>query len=146
MDNAAVSRACLGNKEAMAFLSIWSAYVHAIDDIIDGDRDSNEDVLKAFAMAITLYSHPFYLKNLEALRQIAVNCTNCYADSVAWEKSDVPWQKEWADHYRHIGQEMVLAVASICAYPSSYEHLRSLSQEWRTVCWAEHHDQSGKPK
>lgn len=145
MDNAAVARACLNNKEAMSFLSFWGAYVHAIDDIIDGDKNTPEDILRAFSLAITLYSHPFYLKNIEALRQIAINATHAYADSVAWEHSKEDWQRSFSDHYRHFGQEMVFAVASICSYPNSYDHIRSLSLEWRTVCWMEHHKQDGTP-
>lgn len=126
----------------MEFLGLWRAYVHAIDDIVDGDTPGNEALLATFAQAIAVYAHPFYLKNIAALRQVALNCTNAYADSVAWEHSGQQWQREFADHYRHFGAEMVLAVAGICG---GYGHMRSISPELRTICWCEHHRADGTP-
>jgi hypothetical protein len=132
-------RICCGDEQAMDFLAhFWAPYVHGIDDIIDGDKKSAEEILAVFALAATLYSHPFYLKHLEALRQHIIVCTNIYADSVAWENSPIPWQREWADHNRHVGMEMVICVASICG---GYRHARLISQEQRAVCWDEHHRQ-----
>lgn len=139
MDNAALKRACCGNELAMSFLTVWDGYIHAIDDIIDGEKTDAEHILATFAIAPVLYSHPFYLKNLESLRQIVLNTTNAYADSVAWEKSEHEWQREFADHYRHFGQEMYLAVVAICSYPNSYDHMRSVSQEARATAFLEHH-------
>lgn len=141
-DLRALNRCCCGNKEAIEWLLLWRDYVHDIDDIIDGDKQGPEIVLSTFAAAATLYSHPFYLRNLLALRQIVYNCTNAYADSVAWEKSDTAWQREFSDHYRHFGAEMVLAVASICG---GYAHMRSISLELRVICYLEHHTPSGEP-
>lgn len=137
-----VDRTCLGNQEAMDFLgNHWSPYVHAIDDIVDGDREGNEFLLSTFAMAIGVYTHPFFLKHLAELKTLALLVTNSYADSVAWEESSVEWQRDWADHNRHAGMEMVIAVAQICG---GYEHARALSQEYRVVCWHEHHAPNGK--
>jgi len=126
----------------MDFLNHWRAYVHAIDDIVDGETPGHEALLATFAQAIPLYSHPFYLRNISALRQIALNCTNAYADTVAWEHSKHKWQAAFADHYRHFGAEMVLAVAMICG---GYAHARSFSLELRTICWMEHHTSDGRP-
>lgn len=138
MDQALIHRVCKGNPEAIDFLSQWWApYVHAIDDIIDGDRASAEDILKTFAMAAGLYSHPFYLRNFQGLRQVVLNITNEYADAVAWEKSKVAWQRDWADHHRHAGMGMVIAVATICG---GFEHARAISLEQRAICYAEHRE------
>lgn len=129
-----------GNQEAAGFLRLWRSYVHAIDDLVDGDRQGPEALLHAFMQAAFVYTHPFFLSHLSALRQLAVNCTSAYADSVAWEKTD-GWQGQFADHYRHFGAEMVLAVASICG---GYEHMRQVSPVLREICWKEHHDAQGK--
>src|ERR1044072_6973748 len=96
-------RATLGNAEAKEFLLYWLEDVHAIDDIIDGDRTEPEQVLSAFALAASLFSHPFYLRNIAPLRQMVFAITNTYADSVAWERSTVEWRKTLADHARHCG-------------------------------------------
>lgn len=138
---AALERCCLGNPEAKRFLIAWSQYVHAIDDLIDGaERPAPEALLQTFAKAIAVYSDPFYLQHIEALRQVAVSATNLYADSVAWEQSPMPWHRHFADWARHAGAEMVLAVAHLCG---GYEHMRSLSLELRTICYLQHHDLKG---
>lgn len=132
-----------GNREAMDWLANWwSLYVHQIDDIIDGERTTAEEILATFALAIGVYSHPFYLQHLVALRQLVLNVTNLYADSVQFERSDVAWQREWSDHNRHAGQELVLAVACICG---GYQHMRTISAEQRVMCHSDHHDREGKP-
>ena len=128
------------NQEAANFLRLWSSYVHGIDDIIDGDRKGGEALLEVFMMAAFVYTHPFFLKNMAELRQIAVNCTNAYADTVMWEKND-GWKKNFSDHYRHFGAEMVLAVATICG---GYLHMREASPVLRELCWNEHHNKKGE--
>jgi hypothetical protein len=140
--NAALRFACQDNPEAIAFLQAWNLYVHAIDDLIDGDAAGPEAVLRSYAQAIGIYTSPFFLKNLPALRQVAINTTNAYADAVAGERSAEPWRREFADHYRHFGAEMVLAVASIVG---GYDHMRAVSREIRLICYHEHHDAQGNP-
>lgn len=142
IDQALLSRICNGNAEAMDFLANhWSPYVHQIDDLIDGERSQAEDILATFARAAMLYSHSFYLKNAAALRAVVLLVTNLYADAVAWEKSPDAWQRDWADHNRHAGMEMVIAVAQLCG---GYEHARLVSREQRHICYVEHHNAQGQ--
>lgn len=131
-----------GDKEAAAFIRSWRAYVHGIDDIIDGDIKEPEQILRVFMQAAFLYAEPFYLKNLPRLYQLVINCTNAYADSVNWEKSEVEWKRNFSDHYRHFGAEMVLAIAEICG---GYDHMRQVSVYLREICWNEHHNEKGEP-
>ncbi len=128
-----------GNASAGEFLKIWRAYVHGIDDIIDGDLKGPEETIKVFMCAAYVYTHPFFTANSAALLQIAVNCTNAYADSVAYEKGE-GWRKDFSDHYRHFAAEMVLSIASICG---GYTHMRKVSPVLREACWDEHHDPEG---
>lgn len=141
LDQALLRRICCGDPEAMVFLTEWSRYVHEIDDLVDGDRKGSEALLVTFARAPMLYSDPFYLKHLLELRRVVLVITNLYADSVFWEKSETAWQRDWADHNRHAGMEMVIAVAQITG---GYEHARAISREQRQICWVEHHTTSGK--
>jgi hypothetical protein len=129
------------NEDASDFLYKWRRYVHDIDDIIDGDKTGSEFIIATFMSAAYLYAHPFYLANLAALQQIVVNCTNAYADSVAWEKSDTPWKREFSDHYRHFGMEMAIAVAAICG---GYNHAREVSLTLREICYHGHHNEKGE--
>lgn len=128
------------NEQAAKFLLIWRAYVHGIDDIIDGEITTPEGILNVFMMARFVYTNRFFLEHEQALGQIAINCTNAYADSVAWEKSEVDWQRNFSDHYRHFAAEMVLAIAQICG---GYLHMREVSKRLRVICWKEHHDKKG---
>lgn len=141
LDLQLLQRICLGNEEAMDYLSQhWAPYVHDIDDILDEEVNA-ERKIRAFARAAYLFSHPFYLKHIGALRQVVLQVTNSYADSVAWERSQVAWQREWADHHRHAGMEMVIAVAMIVG---GYEHARAISLEQRVICYVEHHNRKGE--
>lgn len=130
-----------GNNDAARFLCFWREYVHQIDDLIDGDTKGPEATLTAFMLAAFVYTDPFFVANMTALRQIAINCTNAYADSVKWEKAE-GWRGQFADHYRHFASEMVLAVASICG---GYAHMRKISPVLREMGWNEHHDEKGNP-
>jgi hypothetical protein len=136
-------RVTKGDVSAMDFLvNYWNPYCHQIDDIVDGERPEKRDQLKTFALACELFSHPFYLQHRDRLKQLVLNITLTYADSVDWEKSPDAWRREWADHLRHCGMDMVLAVATICG---GYDLAFAISQEQRTICWNDHHDRGGKP-
>jgi hypothetical protein len=121
----------------MDFLAnYWAKYCHQIDDIIDGERTGPEAILETFALAAGLYSHPFYLRNIAALKQIILNVTSTYADTVAWENEN-DWHGAWSDHNRHCSLEVVMASAMICG---GYTHARQLMPELRTMAFVEHHD------
>lgn len=137
-----INEVCNGNAEAVDFLNRWSNYVHAIDDIIDENK-SPEFIVSTFARSIEIHTHPFWLKNLAALRQVELHANNIYADTVNCEKSDEPWKKHFADWGRHGATEMVLAVAGIVG---GYEHMRAISLEMRKLCYFEHHADDGTPK
>jgi hypothetical protein len=142
IDKERLKRAFASNPEAGDFLiNHWSPYIQEIDDIIDGDRIGPEAILETFARAVVLYSHPFYLKHCMELRPVALLVTNAFADTVAFERSHDEWKRQWADHYRHAGAEMVIAVAQICA---GYAASRAFSKEIRCICHYEHHDREGK--
>lgn len=127
---------CKGNQEAYDFLNLWARYCHEIDDIVDGARLAPEEVIATFALATMVYSHPFYLRNLPALRQVVLLIANMYADSVAWENEGQQWQREFSNCYRHAGNEMVFAVAQLCG---GFEHVRSVSAEQREICYRTQH-------
>jgi len=138
-----LTRFCKGDAEALDFLvNHWFPYCHEIDDIVDGARPAARDQILTFTRAALLFSHPFYLRNLGALRQIVLNLSIAYADSVMWEKSETAWQREWADAHRCCGNEMTIAVAGITG---GLEHAFSVSLQLRQISYAEHHTAEGKP-
>lgn len=143
---ARVARICKGDVEAIDFLCVWARYVHGIDDIVDGDTKEAEDIIATFALSATLLTHPFFLRtptHAAALRQTFLSVANAYADSVAWEKSSIPWQRQQADCLRHCGNEMVFAVAQICG---GYDHARTISLEHREIAYEAQHPELKEEK
>lgn len=125
-----------GNASAAEFLCLWALYCHAIDDVVDGDTKDAEGVIRSFTLAPLVFGHPFYIENISALRVVTLLVSNMYADGEAWKSADEHWRRQFADSYRHAGNEMVFAVALICG---GYEHLRSVSEMQRTICYDTQH-------
>ncbi len=145
MDEVWLKRLCKDNELALQFMRIWHRWVHMIDDLVDGELNKDtwrEQVIQTFAVGILTLSHPFYQRNVDALRLAAVMIANTYADTVQWEKSDKEWQRQWADHHRHCAAQMALAVAALVG---GFEHMRTISGELNEICYELHHDESGKP-
>lgn len=125
-----------GNVEAAEFLCLWSRYCHAVDDVVDGDTKDAEGIISAFAQAPLVYGHPFYLEHMSALRVVALLVSNMYADSEDMARGSEPWHHQFAEAYRHAGNEMVMAVALICG---GYEHMRDVSFDQRATCYETQH-------
>ena len=136
---------CSGNTDAFLFVCLWAVYVHAIDDIIDGEKhmQSAESILEVFAQANILFTQPFYRQHAEELQMVVMKATNAYADSVALEKSADKGLRKMADVLRFAGNEMLFAVALICG---GFQHMSQLSPRIREMSWAAHHDENGAPK
>ena len=136
-----MERACLNQPEAIDFVWRWANYVHAIDDIED-EVTTPEFRLGTFIQALEVFTSPFFRRHEAALKPLVYLITNQYADSVKWEKSKEPWQREYSEWARHSGAEMVLAVAAIVG---GYQHMRAISLELRTVNHAEHYTERPSP-
>jgi hypothetical protein len=130
-----------GNVAAADWLQKWARYCHAIDDLIDEARGP-EALLEVLADAVDLYSHPFFLAHCFHLRPLVIAITNCYADSVAWEKSENAAERAMADVLRFAGIEMYCLVAGICG---GYQHMRKYSPQIRRQTWKDNHDAEGNP-
>lgn len=145
IDSAAIERACCGNPEAMDYLKLWSPMVHGVDDVEDRGGMTAEFRQALYILVLECSTHPFFLRHLRELKMTWLLVANAYADVLAWEKSDEPWKKEFVNVMRHAGMDMVLAVAAMCAPPNKgYEHMRRISQEWRTMCKFQHTDVKGE--
>jgi hypothetical protein len=140
---------CRGNAAAAHFLLLWRAYVHAIDDIIDGDMKEREEIIRSFILAQEIYTHGFFIQHGPELKRLVRLVTNAYADSVAWEQDEKEWRRQIADTLRHAGNEMVLAVVDLCAEAqvpgTGYDAMRSVSLQLRALNYWEHHTPDGRP-
>jgi len=114
-------------------------YVHEIDDLIDEELTKAEKAEKACtigALALDLYTHPFFLKNMAVLRSHMLLNTNNYLDSVNCE-NEPGWKAPFSDWARHGWVDLVLVVAEICG---GYANMRNESMELRTMSYMSHHD------
>jgi hypothetical protein len=147
-DHASVLRLCSGNAEAVDWIQLGRLYCHEIDDLIDeyvkaGDKcKAAERACYIGGLAIALYTHPFFLKNMPALKSAMLLCTLKYRDSVLMEQSNIRWQHEFSDWARHSWIEVCLVVSEICG---GYCHARAQSLELWTVAFADHHDSNQHP-
>jgi len=145
LDNAALYRLCNGNPEAIHFVQLGSAYVHLSDDQVDEPLSSQAQSAKRAcrlgAMALELYTHPFFIKHMPELKQVMLLNLQMYELSVAWENSEVPWQRNFSDWARHGWLNVCLVVGDICA---GYDSTSAELPEMMAMAYVNHHDQSGK--
>lgn len=136
---------CRGNAEAMNFCDLWYQFCHGIDDLIDTMEDgrpkmSKEQIISLFLKAAIFYNSKFFVQHRELLFPIAIQVTNTYADSVAWERSSERHLRIMGDVFRTCGNEMYFMVALICGGPA---HMRTMSQRIKERDWLGQHDERG---
>ena len=138
---------CNGDNEAWEFCCHWINQCHFIDDIIDNPKTKPEEVIKTIMAAGDLVLHPFFQKNKEKLYPLRVLIANAYTDSVLFERSKFPEDKQIGDILRFCGNEMLLMIAAITTKEDQnvWERLRSISPSLRRLSFKEHHTVEGQP-
>lgn len=138
-----------GNEEAASWIVLGREYIHLYDDIIDenllGNGDKNQGVqrlIRLAAMAIELYTHTWFKKNSLLLSSVMMISNLHFSDSVEWEKSDIPWQRQCSDWFRHGWLDAVMLTAYLCG---GYEHASKHSKCFKQIAWEQHHDEKGNP-
>lgn len=116
--------------DAKLFLKHFSAYCHAIDDIIDKSLDSHDVLLATFHLALQIYSSNFYRRYQDVLYPVVNLIHNTYADSVSMEKSGEKWQMDCADVLRSSAQEMTLVIIQILGGYAARRRLSIIIREY----------------
>jgi hypothetical protein len=141
------------DPDALLWVMSYGMYCHAIDDIIDGDKNDSEFILKTFEFATIIYSNVFYLRHITTLYSLCKMASNTYMDSVLLEKEiaknpgamltpENAWKLSCSDILRQNGNEVILAVVEIVG---GIDKRREASLELRKISYATHHDKEGKP-
>jgi len=138
---------CCGDQAAMEFIGLWYHYCHGVDDLIDTMQDGRpimdrEQMIHLFFLAAVLYNHKYFLAHRDILYPIALQTTNSYADSVAWENSSKAHLRTIGDVLRTCGNEMCIMVSLLCGGEA---HMRKISQWMKERDWLEQHDEHGNP-
>ena len=130
---------CGDNVEAHRFALAWIAYVHRIDDLVDGyiGKDATE-LVKTFVDAAELYSSNFYQQNAHYLFPIVCLVSNDYLDSELMKfSSDDVLKLKWAEYLSFSGIYMLQTIALICG---GYDRLRKISIPLRECSLKDHFD------
>lgn len=147
LDHQSVLRLCANSPEAIDFINLGRQYIHEGDDLIDIDvakgdvRGAAERSCRLGAMALTLYTHPFFIKNMPALKYAMLRNLHNYRDSVLFEGSKVPWQQQFSDWARHGWLDVCITVGDICA---GYDNTCNETLEMRALSYVEHHSETGE--
>lgn len=130
--------------DAYLFVLAYTAYVHAVDDIIDKDNTDPVFILKTFELAAVVYGNAFYLRNFSMLYPLVKMASSTYITSVQLEqeKSSEIWKNRVADALRQTGNELILAVIELL---HGIDVRTKASYELRKISWHLHHKEDGTP-
>lgn len=121
---------CRGNASAAEFVRQAVEWFHGIDDLVDeapaDELKRRKDLVAAFAAGMVVLSHDYYLRNLAALRPTLLQISQLYAVSVEWELAAEDWKRQWAEHQRHCGIELLVAVAMLCG---GWNHAQAMTKK-----------------
>lgn len=137
-----VREAACGDASAYLFLKAYYQVTEYYDDLVDLAIVDPLKWDKVPALLNRLYSMPFYVQYAQMLTIPCQLVAMQYTLSLEWEKSEVEWQRRWADTLRFAGMHMLSAVAYICG---GSDHMLKITKQMSEVCWAHHHDAAGNP-
>lgn len=135
---------CGADVDAYLFITAYTVYVHAIDDIIDKDNTDPVFILKTFELAAIVYGNSFYLRHFSALYPLVKMASSTYITSVQLEqdKDKAVWKDRVADALRQTGNELILAVIEIL---HGIDKRIEASLKLRKISWKTHHKEDGTP-
>jgi hypothetical protein len=132
-----INRIFSNNPEVLDFLKLHNDYVHAVDDLVD--KDKNVNPLDVAEMALKYYNHPVYVKHQSALHPICYMNHNTYRDSVLWEKhefDDKGMRKEASKALRHASIDVFMLMVLIYC---GDQVLRRISPWMRAYTFEKHY-------
>lgn len=104
-----VKRILEKNQEAKLFIGAYTEYVHAIDDLVDEDKNVTK-IDRTTDLASRIFNSNYWIKNRDQLYLIEQLIHVFYFVSVEWETSEELWKQRDARVISHMGYAMFLAV------------------------------------
>lgn len=125
-------RACNGDAQALAFLSMMMDVVEIWDDLIDKDKSVTDSEINAVfvSLLLGLPQNQFFERNKAFLLPILTMCVNAWFDANKLEKADEKRLRQSAWWLKQMGVELYPAVAFLTG---GFDHMRTVSQEARVV-------------
>lgn len=137
-------KAANGNVAALDFLHRFMRLAHKIDDVMDGEIEHQEGILRVFMETAVLFScNTFFIENRLVLFPVIITALDAYANSVMWEQSADAEKRALADVLRSSGAWVINFTALLCG--GGVDAMRDISPQNALDSWATHHDENGKP-
>lgn len=121
----------LGNQAAADFCHAFLAWVHHIDDTIDGDKPgaTPEQIVRLnLELALVFAFNPFWQQHKLALIPLVIQGAQAYADSNEWAVRPGARDRQASDVLKSQYAEVFWHVACICG---GLDHLQQVTQKYR---------------
>lgn len=130
------------DQQALQFLHAWNLYCHRIDDFLDEEKRSPEELVGILVDANVLYTLPFFRAHAMELYPVVSLITRTYGDSIWLSSSMDGWKKQAGNVLRFVGNDMVKIVAQLTG---GYDLAREVSGHLIMLSHEEHTDDKGNP-
>lgn len=122
---------CLNQAPAMDFCHAFLAWVHFIDDMIDGDKaaPTPDDIIRInLELAMTFAFNPFWTEHKAKLIPLVIQGAQAFADSVDWALRPNTRDRLASDILKSQYGEVFWHVAFICG---GLDHLEAVTKKYR---------------
>jgi hypothetical protein len=121
------------NEQAWLFVETFATRAHDLDDLIDGDKQVNdEDLIKAeMDWMVALSSNQFYKAHQSFLMPLLIMACNTWLDANKWEKDDDPVKRTHSDVLKSQYHEVIFAVVYLCGGWNAMREFTKLHREYQ---------------
>ena len=130
--------------EAKDWIALWGRYSRSCDNIIDEGNTDRDSLTESWALANSVYSHPFYRKNSHLLQSACLVATCQWSIANDWERDGELWKRQWADVMRHA--DGAVLIAACLAGGLSWQETKDIARSVLIDARAEHLAKHGEPK
>lgn len=120
-----------GNVDAKEFVLLWTTYCHKFDDLVDGDTaPSAENLVECNNVLLRICNSRFFTQHYAALSVVILLTAETYAACERLKKSESTYEKEWAEMFRHCGNDVLRAVALLTGGEKHLNYVSNLLREF----------------
>lgn len=120
-----------GDRVAADFCHAFLAWVHHIDDMIDGDKPAPdpEDIVRInLELAMTFALNPFWQEHKKSLLPLVIQGAQAYSDSVEWALRSELRDRLASDVMKSQYAEVFWHIAYLCG---GKDHLAAVTKQYR---------------
>src|SRR6056300_1425672 len=121
------------NEQAWLFVETFATRAHDLDDLIDGDKEVNdEDLIKAeMDWMVALSSNQFYKAHQSFLMPLLIMSCNTWLDANRWEKGEDAVKRTHSDVLKSQYHEVIFATVYLCGGWNAMREFTKLHREYQ---------------